>query len=645
MNPSIRRQMSLLLTLMLGLAGAAHGQTPIPAADAPAPPPPVPDPGAVVADVPASSPAPAAPDQVEVGEAQPAAPAGAQFGPEVNKAATEWQVAVRKTPRLVSLKAEAAAGDLQAQLKARLKVLGDKTYSNREWKDYWTKQVATASALADALAKGADDDASVKSMVSGLRSWTSLAKAKSNNQDVYLKAIETERDAIEDRLESAMDAPAANKEATAPAPSEEENPYEQRQRTLVELQKNIVTQRAKRVQTQSDLKLIEQQMQTEGILLKALVKDAELARTERDIARNESKTQAGTAWLEVWRELTKDAEAKMLTLDDEVDHGAARKRAREVEAGLARSQVKFRDERIKELETRYERDSGVRTLAEAAWKTFINWLTYDSWRIVIGLLLVWVGLKFALHLLGKGVTVVMNRAEGDPDDTTDDDHRVLTLVTVFQSVVKIGLYDVALLLALDQVGVNTAPLLGSVAILGLAISFGSQNLVRDVVNGFFILLENQFAVGEVVTISGSTGTVEKITIRSTWVRQASGDLHVIPNGSISMVTNLTRDWARAIVHVGVGYDADLKQVEEVVNRVGQEMFADEEWSEILEEAPAWVGVTELGDSAVTFRCMAKVTVGNQWGVGRELNQRLKVAFDAAGIEIPFPQRVVWNHAA
>ncbi len=277
--------------------------------------------------------------------------------------------------------------------------------------------------------------------------------------------------------------------------------------------------------------------------------------------------------------------------------------------------------------------------------TFINWLTYDSWRIVIGLLLVWVGLKFALHLLGKGVTVVMNRAEGDLDDTTDDDHRVLTLVTVFQSVVKIGLYGVALLLALDQIGVNTAPLLGSVAILGLAISFGSQNLVRDVVNGFFILLENQFAVGEVVTISGSTGTVEKITIRSTWVRQASGDLHVIPNGSISMVTNLTRDWARAIVHCGVGYDVDLGQLQEVVTRVGVEMFEHEDWKDILEEAPEWVGITELGDSAVVFRCMAKVTVGNQWAVGRELNRRLKLAFDAAGIDIPFPQRVVWNRAA
>jgi len=611
------RHSSLVFTFFLLLAGTANAQTPIPAA-------------------------------ATATQAPSAEAGGSQFGPEVAKAAMEWQSAVRNEPKLVSLKVTDPGDNLQAQLKARLKVLGDKTFSNREWKDYWARQAKTAGALADALAKsskaGADSASEVKSMTGGLRSWVSLSKAKLANQDVYLKAIETERDAIEDRLESAMDAPAAAKTAPAPTKVDEANPYERRQQGLIELQRNIAQQKAKRVQAQSDLKLIEQQMETEGILLEALVKDAELARTERDIARAETRSHTGVAWLEVWRGIAKSADKKLRALEEEADHGAARKRAREVEAGLVGSQIKFRDDRIQELEARYERDSGVRTLAEAAWQTFVDWLTYDSWRIFIGLLLIWIGLRAALRLLKKGVNVVVDRAEGDPDDASDDDHRVLTLATVFQSVVKIGLYGVAILLALDQIGVNTGPLLGSVAILGLAISFGSQNLVRDVVNGFFILLENQFAVGEVVTIGGNTGTVERITIRSTWVRQANGDLHVIPNGSISMVTNLTRDWARAIVHVGVGYDADLARVEEIVNRVGQEMFADEAWKDALEEAPEWVGITELGDSAVVFRCMAKVTVGNQWGVGRELNRRLKVAFDADGIEIPFPQRVVWTKA-
>ena len=105
---------------------------------------------------------------------------------------------------------------------------------------------------------------------------------------------------------------------------------------------------------------------------------------------------------------------------------------------------------------------------------------------------------------------------------------------------------------------------------------------------------------------------------------------------------MTRDWARAICHIGIGYDADLDQVEAVVNRVGETMYAEEAWQSVLEEAPSWVGVTELGDSAVVFRAWAKVTPGNQWSVVRELNRRLKVAFDDAGIDIPYPQRVVWS---
>ncbi|MBT3223724.1 MAG: mechanosensitive ion channel family protein, partial [Proteobacteria bacterium] len=207
-------------------------------------------------------------------------------------------------------------------------------------------------------------------------------------------------------------------------------------------------------------------------------------------------------------------------------------------------------------------------------------------------------------------------------------------------VLRIAIYIVGGLIALEQIGVNTGPILGSVAILGLAISFGSQNLVRDVVNGFFILLENQFAVGDVVTINGKTGTVEKITIRSTWIRAATGDLHVNPNGSITVVSNLTRGWSKATCQIGVAYDADLDLVRDVINKTGQEMYAEEAWSEALEEAPQWIGVVSLGDSAVVVRTQVKCTPGNQWSAERELNLRLKLAFDKAGIEIPFPQTVM-----
>jgi small conductance mechanosensitive channel len=272
----------------------------------------------------------------------------------------------------------------------------------------------------------------------------------------------------------------------------------------------------------------------------------------------------------------------------------------------------------------------------------LNWLRQDSWRLLLGLLLIWVGVRLALRFIKRLSDLILIRAEGNPDDPTDVDQRSKTLASVFTGIARIAVFIIGGLLVLEQIGISTGPLLGSVAILGLAVSFGSQNLVRDVVNGFFILLENQYAVGEWVVIDGHSGTVEKITIRSTWIRAWTGEIYVIPNGTISSLTNKARDWAVAPVHVGVGYGADLDKVREVVNKVGEQVFVTDEWKDILEEAPTYVGVTELADSAVTVRVVARVRPGSKAGISRELNYRLKLAFDEAGIEIPFPQRVIHN---
>jgi len=277
---------------------------------------------------------------------------------------------------------------------------------------------------------------------------------------------------------------------------------------------------------------------------------------------------------------------------------------------------------------------------KATWETVLDWFLHRAWRVAIALVLIVIAVRVALRITRHGVRIILERADDNPEVDDDKDQRRQTLGDVFASVARIAIFIVAGLIALEQIGVNTAPLLGSVAILGLAVSFGSQNLVRDVVNGFFILLEDQFAVGDVVTINGKTGTVQHITIRSTWVRSGTGDLHVMPNGSIGVVSNLTRGWSRAICEVGVSYDADLSHVREVIERVGQEMYASDDWQDKLEEAPQWVGVTVLGDSAVQIRCQVKVGAGEQWGAHRELNRRLKLAFDEAGIEIPYPQSVV-----
>ncbi len=570
---------------------------------------------------------------------------GSSLPPSVQTALAAWTKAVASTPKLVSLFAEKKASgptEQDAALKARLRVLGDKTFSNREWKTYWTKQAKTAGTLAAAI----DAAKLPKSWSEPLRQWESLAKAKGVNQDSYLKAIERERDALEERLESLLE-PDDKKSASTKVRNDEPTPYEVREEHLSDLRRRIDLQTSKRSQAQKDVKLIEDQLESEQILLAALRRDVELAEQEHALASSQVRgPNTSTApWLSTWQHLDEKANPKVDALQREARLEGARERARKVEAGLTRSQIKFRNERIAQLTKQLESDSGVRTWAKATGDTVVTWFLNRAWRIAIGLIAVFLGLKACLRLVARTAAEWLRRAEGDPDDPNDDDQRAVTLATVFSSVARITLFVVAALLALEQIGVDTGPLLGSVAILGLAVSFGSQNLVRDVVNGFFILLENQFAVGDVVEIAGKTGSVEKITIRSTWVRQANGDLHAVPNGSISAVTNMTRDWSRAVVEVGVAYDADLTTVQQAVEKVAEEMFADEAWSDRLMEQPAWVGVTALADSSVNVRVTAKTRAGDQWAAGRELNRRLKLGFDAAGIEIPFPQRVVWQKPA
>ncbi len=568
------------------------------------------------------------------------------FGDDVDKLAGGWISAWRAKPRLVSLKEkDADALDLARSLKQRLKTLGAKTFSNREWKRYWQQQDKTATTLAKALKAASPTTAP---SVAALQAWAGLARDKVENQDRYLTAIETERDALEERLEAALEPDPAEKTAAAAAATSATlpNPYERRRLHLEELRRRQDWQKRKRRLAEMDNKLIQRQLQSEEILLSALVRDVHLARRERDIAQGQAKRLgADSVFGGVWGEIAATADDKVTKLTDEARHGAARKRSREVELGLGKSQLRFRDERIKALGEQMQRDGGFESWADATLQTLKDWLQHAAWRILFGLLLIFIGMRAAIYLTARGLRLVILRAEGDPDDPSDDDTRILTLANVFSGVAKLTIYIIALLLALETIGVNTGPLLGSVAILGLAISFGSQNLVRDVVNGFFILLENQYAVGEVVDLGGKVGTVEEISIRSTWVRGFNGDLHVVPNGSISTVSNLTRDWNRAIVHVGVGYGADLEKVEQVVTAVGKAMHTDDSWKDVLDEAPSFVGVTELGDSAVVVRVLAKCDTGAHWGVERELNKRLKVAFDKAGIEIPFPQMVVWRGAA
>jgi small conductance mechanosensitive channel len=193
-------------------------------------------------------------------------------------------------------------------------------------------------------------------------------------------------------------------------------------------------------------------------------------------------------------------------------------------------------------------------------------------------------------------------------------------------------------LILSVLGISIAPILGAAGVVGLALGFGAQSLVKDYFTGFFLLMENQIRVGDVVEAGGKAGLVEEVTLRYVRLRDYSGNVHYVPNGNISTVTNMSMGFAYAVMDVGVAYGENTDEVAAVIRKVGQTMRDDPEYgSKILEDLEI-AGVDNLADSAVMIRCRFQVLPLEQWGVRREFNRRIKLAFDEVGIEIPFPHR-------
>ncbi len=216
-----------------------------------------------------------------------------------------------------------------------------------------------------------------------------------------------------------------------------------------------------------------------------------------------------------------------------------------------------------------------------------------------------------------------------------------TLANVVQSTLKGLVITFGVLLALANLGVDVGALIAGAGIAGLAISFAAQNLVRDVINGFFILLEDQYGVGDIIKVGDLAGGVERMNLRLTVLRDLAGKVHFIPNGQINQVTVMSRDWARAVVDVAVAYKEDVDRVLEVLRDEAEKFYADPDWRDKFTAPPQVLGVDQLGDSAVVIRILFTTRAKEQWGVGREFNRRVKNRLDAEGIEIPFPQRTLW----
>lgn len=218
------------------------------------------------------------------------------------------------------------------------------------------------------------------------------------------------------------------------------------------------------------------------------------------------------------------------------------------------------------------------------------------------------------------------------------EQRTETLRQIVRSVAKVVLFVVVLLVTADQLGYDTKTLLATVSIVGVAVGFGAQSLVKDVISGFFILLEDQYGVGDVIKVDNHSGVVERMSMRATVLRNLEGQVHVIPNGNIQTVTVLTKEWARAVVDVTVGYRENLEKVFRVLERIGDRLH--EEWPDRVTEKPTILGIEQLGQDGVVIRCVTKTPPMKQWDVMREWRRRIKEEFERQGIEIPVTQKTV-----
>jgi small conductance mechanosensitive channel len=286
--------------------------------------------------------------------------------------------------------------------------------------------------------------------------------------------------------------------------------------------------------------------------------------------------------------------------------------------------------------------------------------------VLAGLFVLFLVVRWVLHRL---IDRVVRRAEegvlpagvgrfgrrrGQRDELTSQAHardlaattrraqRSKTIGDLFKSVVTGVLVAIIGTMMLSEVGVDIAPIIASAGIIGIALGFGAQSLVKDFLSGVFMIVEDQYGVGDVIDVGEATGTVEAVTLRVTRLRDLNGTVWYVPNGEILRVGNMSQNWSRAVVDVSVAYSEDLGRVKRVLTEIAHDLREDDDWGDLIIEEPEVTGVEMLAATSVMLRVMVKTLPMEQWAVARELRQRVKARFDHEGIEIPYAQRVVWQ---
>lgn len=269
---------------------------------------------------------------------------------------------------------------------------------------------------------------------------------------------------------------------------------------------------------------------------------------------------------------------------------------------------------------------------EDFYKTLVDWLLSSGIRILAIIVGSFIVIRiFKLFIARSKKRILQSEKAG-----VERQKRAETLSRIVENTARVAVLIAALLMCLKEVGINVGPLLAGVGILGLAVGFGAQSLVKDVISGFFILLENHMNVGDVVSIAGEAGLVEGINLRITQLRDLDGKVHVIPNGEITTLTNMTKEWSRATMEIGVAYKENVDHVIEVLKKIGEELRQDETYGPLILEPMEILGLDSFGNSSINIKLMFTTQPIKQWMVAREFRRRVKNTFDELGIEIPFP---------
>jgi small conductance mechanosensitive channel len=269
-------------------------------------------------------------------------------------------------------------------------------------------------------------------------------------------------------------------------------------------------------------------------------------------------------------------------------------------------------------------------------KAVKDWFLSSGITIVLILIALFVVLRI-VRSFSKRLSKLFLKKKDDEESRK----RAETIGSVIRNTLRITLMILALLIILSQVGVEIGPLLAAAGIAGLAIGFAGQSLVKDIINGFFILLEDQIRVGDIVEVAGISGVVEKINLKLTRLRDLEGNVHFIPNSIIDTVSNKTKEYSCYLLDIGVAYREDADEVMEVIKQIDEEMRSDPDYKDLILQPIEIFGLDRFDDSAVVVRARTRTLPAKQWGVGREFKRRIKMKFDELDIEIPFPHTTLY----